>query len=321
MERLTENEFILKYTGKNFNNNIERLITANEIIGLQMNEITLVNAVREGKIIPYKKSTLEKIDIKSIGKFYTKLSESFKKHIDDEKYEKGYYFADFEDKFRFHIGYEIINEQTLEEFYEFISENMKNWGEDYEIIESFHNESTEISQKRYSEIINGWGNKQVKEIVFDENTVFKEREIRFEAITKEQIKEIDNRLSNYKTECNREKTALKELEILSLEKLWPEATRQQKEGFEVFKKRLKKYFQIGIRAAVAVIDYCHKTNTKLRFEDLENLFDEKVPLPDDAKSLEEYRGKISTELAHDIYKELGERYRHKRGEKKLADQG
>lgn len=50
MEKLTEREWIYKYTGKLLEPSIERLLTVDKIISLYMNEITLVNAVREGKM-------------------------------------------------------------------------------------------------------------------------------------------------------------------------------------------------------------------------------------------------------------------------------
>lgn len=323
MEKLTEKEWIYKYTGKLLEPSIERLLTADKIVILSMNEITLVNAVREGKIIPYRENTIEPIDVKSIGEFFLKLKESFKIHIDNKNYEKGYYFSDFEDKFRFHIDYEITHEQPIEEFYEFLSENMKSWGEDNEIIEHFHNESTGISHKRYQEIINGWGNKQLREIVFNKNTVFKEREVRFETVTKGQLRDTQKKLQDFtptlfdkKSQATSEiKPELEQLEKLSLEKLWPAATRQQKEGFETFKNKLKENFQTGIRAAVAVLAYCHHQNKKLSFQDLVKLLD--YPEKEEgAGSLQTYKKKISKELAQNIYAELPNEYRYARGEKK-----
>ena len=279
-------KFQSAWRGDDKQQSIESLITAHEIERRYMNEITLVNAVREGKITPYRESNLEPIDIESMFLFYTKLKESFKHAIEDKNYPNGYYFKDFEDKFRFHIDDSETPDESIEEFYEFITDGIKSWNEDEELKKDFHDRSTGISQKRYIEILQGFGNNQVREIVYDKNTIFKEREVRFETVTRRQISDGKNHLK-LTTEILAKRTnktsgynidiapsSLEELKILSLENLWPEANRQQKEGFETFKKNIAKQFRTGIRAAVAVLAYCQEQlgpMEKLRREDLENL--------------------------------------------------
>lgn len=310
---------------------VERLITAHEIEHRYMNETTLVNAVREGKITPYRASNLEPIDIKAMEIFYTKLKESFKNSNRKNKYQNTCYFSDFEDKFRFHIDYNDHPYESFEEFYLFISKGMQAWNDDEELKIDFHDKSTEISNEMYSDILQGWGNKQVKEIVYDKNTIFKEREVTFETVTRRQIKDVKKHLKltteimakkqRQTSECNKSGalSSLEELNALSLEKLWPESNRQQKDGFETFKKRLNKHFKTGTRAAVAVLAYCQEQlgpGEKLQFEDLENLFDKNTKTPPGGEKIEQYKGQITRELAQDIYFSLPEKYRHARGEKK-----
>lgn len=286
---------------------MERLITAKEIVENYTNRETLTYYFISGGIKAYHKNTLEPFDGKLIYNFFQEFRETFKKenlyflndkhpvHMDPRT---GVYYGMTMDK----QEVEIDTFSWIDFYLEL--RKIPEWAKEDEEFYQYFTKGYPLYGKFCEEIENGWGLLQAEQIVFE--SLFKEREVIDIFCTQQQ-------------QVNHEITALEELELLSLEKLWPEATRQRIEGFEVFKKRLEKHFQTGIRAAIAVIDYCHTTNAKLRFEDLENLFDEKVPLPDDAKSLEEYRGKISTELARDIYKELGEKYRHKRGEKKPSN--
>lgn len=90
--------------------------------------------------------------------------------------------------------------------------------------------------------------------------------------------------------------------------------RQQKDGFNIWKKNVAKKFQTGVRVATAVIAYCHHQNKQLKKDELEYLLDAPEK-HEGADALIKYKGKVPRDLIQDIYTELPQEYRHARGEK------
>lgn len=133
--------------------------------------------------------------------------------------------------------------------------------------------------------------------------------------TYEELEQFSSKIS--RKEAKENLSEISQLGALTLERLWPEATRQQKQGFNDFKKNLEKNFHKAVRTAVAVIAYCHEQNKKISAEDLQDLLDRPNDFPG-AEALEKHKG-LPKGFIQDIYTELPPQYRYHRGQKKEAN--
>lgn len=284
---------------------LEKFIPAEEIIEKYTNEFTLINAVKNGIVTPYDKQFTNPIDVKKIVNFfeearrYTNLQRGAPTWAIDEKEdlpnECNKLFPIYE------IAYNRERRSWTGLYHECLMVIKET---DY--LEK-KNENTEqyvhkIPSCQLHEIWDGFGNSQIREIIFE--SIFKKEEI--ENLFCDSIQEHQS--------THPPETYIDKLDLVYLEDLWPTASRQQKEGFETFKKKLKADFKNAILAAVAVISYCHRQDKKLTFPELQDLI-YRPEKHEGAESLIQYKG-ISKELIHDIYKELPSEYRHGTGEKK-----
>lgn len=261
---------------------MENWITGIEIIELGYSNLpNIVIAINSGEVVAYSINTFKRLDWEYLEEQFTDFQEY--KHSLRYTYQNDLLYFTEDSNILYMIPWDILYKK------------MKRT-----------NSSINISAEQYRELDEGWCYKRMSEYAL--LSIYKESEIH--SIFKKSNKDKSNTIEI------EEKSAIQKLEILDIELIQDtEATHQQKIGFEVFKKTITKKFRTGIRAAVAIIAYCHNHNAKLRKSDLIDILDRPESFPG-AEALIEYRGKISKDLIEDIYKELPLQFRHERGEKK-----
>lgn len=313
---------------------MEHFLTAEEVIEKHINKSSLIFAFVSGELTAYDKNSFDPIDGKELFDFFKHLGNVFyldggpffneadhPLYQEDRYYEKKFndhgIWTDPTTKIRYaasleHSTFKRVPWVQLHKEIKFEIELSHN---DPEYFEEFRRSIFIIFREQLDEIQDGWGAKQAEEIINE--SLFKLSDIKILLSKNENTGKIEG--TSVPCPKKNEATSLEELTYLSLEKLWPESNRQQKDGFEIFKKSLTKHFKTGVRAAVAVLAYCQEQlgpGEKLQREDLENLFDENIKTPPGGEKLEQYKGQITRQLAQDIYFALPEKYRHLRGEKK-----